>query len=174
MIGYFIVMGYFLGRLADVILHFRHFSALKGCSIQTRESSMPYIFMALDFVCPVLLLVLSHSEMASPTFYWQLSGLGMVFLGFSFKVWSQMMLGARWTFACVRVNGYEPVQIGPYRYLKHPEYAGRVAEIVGVALVLGLQQWALPVAVLYGLVLRRIGGWEHHILTASDEAVVHQ
>jgi methyltransferase len=52
--------------------------------------------------------------------------------------WSAIAaLGPFWTFRVIVVPGTSPVNGGPYRYLRHPNYVGVIGELVGVALMAG-------------------------------------
>jgi methyltransferase len=52
-------------------------------------------------------------------------------------------LGRRWTTRVIVVPGTHPVSLGPYRWLRHPNYAVVAAEIAVVPLALGLPLFAL-------------------------------
>ena len=62
--------------------------------------------------------------------------------------WVLASLGARWTTRILVVPGESLVARGPYRFLKHPNYAVVVGEIAVLPLVLGLP----AVAVIFTLV----------------------
>ena len=57
--------------------------------------------------------------------------------------WVLATLGARWTTRIVIVPGETLVARGPYRWIKHPNYAVVVAEIAVLPLALGLPVVAL-------------------------------
>ena len=59
------------------------------------------------------------------------------------RIWVIASLGQRWTTRVIVVPGVPPVARGPYRWLRHPNYAVVVAEIAVVPLALGLPQFAL-------------------------------
>jgi methyltransferase len=59
------------------------------------------------------------------------------------RIWVIASLGRRWTTRVIVVPGSPPVSRGPYRWLRHPNYAVVVAEIVVVPLALGLPLFAL-------------------------------
>jgi methyltransferase len=73
------------------------------------------------------------------------------------KWWAIATLGPAWTFRVIVVPGAPLVTAGPYRCLRHPNYAGVIGELAGVALLAGARVSG-PVAILaFGLlVLRRI------------------
>ena len=53
------------------------------------------------------------------------------------KWWAIAALGPFWTFRVIVVPDTTLVTRGPYRYLRHPNYAGVIGELVGVALLAG-------------------------------------
>lgn len=69
-----------------------------------------------------------------------------------FRVWILASLGRRWTTRIIVLE--EPlVRTGPFRYLRHPNYALVVAEIAVAPLVLGLTWVAVIFSGLNGLIL---------------------
>ncbi len=68
-----------------------------------------------------------------------LVGLGIVvFAGAKlFKFWAIATLGQRWTYTVMVLPGALLVSSGPYRLMRHPNYAGVIGELVGMALVTG-------------------------------------
>jgi methyltransferase len=57
-------------------------------------------------------------------------------------------LGRRWTIRIIVVPGERLVAEGPYRFLRHPNYAVVTGEIAIVPLALGLPVYALVFSVL--------------------------
>ena len=64
-------------------------------------------------------------------------------------------LGQRWTTRVVVLPGASPVARGPYRWLRHPNYAVVVFEIAVVPLALGLPLFALVFSAANAAVLAR-------------------
>jgi methyltransferase len=69
------------------------------------------------------------------------------------RLWILMTLGRRWTISVIVVPGEELVSRGPYRWLRHPNYAVVIGEIAVVPLALGLPLYALIFSVLNAMVL---------------------
>jgi len=69
------------------------------------------------------------------------------------RLWVLVTLGRRWTFRVIVVPGEQLVVRGPYRYLRHPNYAVVIGEIAVVPLALGLPVYALVFSVLNAAVL---------------------
>jgi methyltransferase len=69
------------------------------------------------------------------------------------RVWVLATLGARWTTRIIVLPGETLVRRGPYRLMRHPNYAVVVGEIAVLPLVFGLPWYALVFSLLNGLVL---------------------
>ena len=63
------------------------------------------------------------------------------------RVWVIASLGRRWTTRVIVLPGAAPVARGPYRWLRHPNYAVVVLEIAVVPLALGLPLFALAFSI---------------------------
>jgi methyltransferase len=69
------------------------------------------------------------------------------------RFWVLATLGRRWTIRIIVVPGERLVVQGPYRLLRHPNYAVVAGEIAVVPLALGLPAYALIFSVLNAAVL---------------------
>lgn len=69
------------------------------------------------------------------------------------RFWVLTTLGRRWTIRVIAVPGETLVAGGPYRFLRHPNYAIVIGEIAVVPLALGLPLYALVFSLLNALVL---------------------
>jgi methyltransferase len=69
------------------------------------------------------------------------------------RIWVLATLGSRWTTRIIVVPGEALVRKGPYRLMKHPNYAVVIGEIAILPLVFGLVTYALIFSILNGLVL---------------------
>jgi methyltransferase len=78
----------------------------------------------------------------------------IVFASAKLVKWAAIVaLGRSWTFRVIVVPGDSLVAVGPYRYLRHPNYVGVVGEFVGTALMTGAMLTG-PVALLgFGILL---------------------
>jgi methyltransferase len=61
----------------------------------------------------------------------------------AFRVWTLASIGARWTTRIIVLPGETLVAKGPYRFMRHPNYAVVVAELLVLPLVFGLNVYAL-------------------------------
>jgi methyltransferase len=64
------------------------------------------------------------------------------------RFWVLLTLGRRWTIRIVTMPGEHLVARGPYRLLRHPNYAVVVGEIAVVPLALGLPIYAVVFTIL--------------------------
>jgi protein-S-isoprenylcysteine O-methyltransferase Ste14 len=65
------------------------------------------------------------------------AGLILCFAGFGLAVWARLNLGKNWGMPMTFKQGHDLVTGGPYRYIRHPIYAGMLLAILGSALVAG-------------------------------------
>jgi methyltransferase len=71
------------------------------------------------------------------------------------KYWAIAALGERWTFRVLIVPGAPLVTSGPYRWLRHPNYAGVMGELAGFALLVGAPVSGALAVIGFGLLIRR-------------------
>jgi methyltransferase len=69
------------------------------------------------------------------------------------RFWVLATLGQRWTIRVIAMPGEKLVVSGPYRVLRHPNYAIVIGEIAVVPLALGLPLYALIFTLLNAIVL---------------------
>jgi methyltransferase len=83
------------------------------------------------------------------------AGVLVLLAGKLLKVWAIRTLGGRWTYRVFVLPGAPLVSGGPYRWMRHPNYVGVIAELIGFALLVGARVTG-PLAVLvFGELLRR-------------------
>ena len=66
---------------------------------------------------------------------WLVVGLVIFTVGKALKWWAIATLGPYWTFRVVVVPGDPLIASGPYRFLRHPNYAGVFLELAGAAVM---------------------------------------
>lgn len=69
------------------------------------------------------------------------------------RAWVLLSLGSRWTTRIITVPGETLVARGPYRFIKHPNYAVVAGEIVVLPLALGLPIVALVFTLVNAAIL---------------------
>lgn len=70
------------------------------------------------------------------------------------RYWAVSSLGDRWNARVIVVPGEPPVEKGPYRFLRHPNYLAVVLEMIAVPLVYGCWMTALVFSVANAAMLR--------------------
>ena len=97
-------------------------------------------------------------------------GIGLMFAGMALRLYSIVLLGRYFTFS-VAVHTEQPViEAGPYRYIRHPSYAGALITLAGLGLALG--NWAGLIALLACMAIAyayRIRIEESALVTALGE-----
>jgi protein-S-isoprenylcysteine O-methyltransferase Ste14 len=66
-----------------------------------------------------------------------LIGLGLMFAGMAVLVAGRLHLGGNWSQTVSAKQGHELVTSGPYRWVRHPMYAGGLLACIGSVLVAG-------------------------------------
>jgi methyltransferase len=69
------------------------------------------------------------------------------------RIWVLITLGRRWTIRIIAMPRETLVTRGPYRFLRHPNYAVVAGEFVAVPLALGLPVYSLAFTILNAAVL---------------------
>ena len=72
-------------------------------------------------------------------------GIGLMLVGIAFRWYSASLLGKYFTFdVAIHSGGQTLIEVGPYRYIRHPSYTGALVSLLGFGLALG--NWAGLVA----------------------------
>lgn len=66
-------------------------------------------------------------------------GLAMMLLGMAFRFWAVSTLRSFFSYTVQIKEGHHVIESGPYRFVRHPAYAGSLLTLVGVGFV--LQSW---------------------------------
>ena len=91
----------------------------------------------------------------------------LVLLGIALRRWAARTLGRFFTQSVTIRPGHRVVTAGPYRYVRHPGYAGLLVSLVGLALTLGNWLSVLLMALgFFAAHLPRIAV-EEHVLEAN-------
>lgn len=102
--------------------------------------------MAVSISYPMVIIAgLDHRYHWSPEFSLGLSAIGFILIafGYAFAVWS--LVENRFFFSVVTIQtdrGHAVCDSGPYRFVRHPGYAGNIVALFGIVLALG-SLWAL-------------------------------
>ena len=107
--------------------------------------------MAVSIAYPVVIVAgLDHRYDWSPEFPLWLNAFGFILisLGYAFAAWA--LTENRFFYSVVIVQtdrGHVVCDSGPYRFVRHPGYAGNILALFGIVLALGSVWTLIPVAV---------------------------
>jgi protein-S-isoprenylcysteine O-methyltransferase Ste14 len=80
----------------------------------------------------------------------------MVAVGLSFAIWARWHLGGNWSGWVTLKEEHSLIQSGPYRYVRHPIYAGILLAFVGSAIAIGEWRGVLAIGLALLAFLRKI------------------
>jgi protein-S-isoprenylcysteine O-methyltransferase Ste14 len=81
-------------------------------------------------------------------------GIALVAAGVALRLWAAGTLGRFFTQSVIITPGHTVVAAGPYRYVRHPGYAGLLVSMVGLALTLA--NWASVVITIVGFFIAHV------------------
>jgi methyltransferase len=134
-------------RGAELLLSRRHTRALmaRGAFEVAPSHYPPMVILHASWL--IALWVFGHAQPVS----------AIAFLAYlalqGFRIWVMATLGARWTTRIIVLPDAPLVTSGPYRLLRHPNYAVVIGEILVLPLVLHLPWLAAIFTVLNGIML---------------------
>lgn len=132
-----VIVAFFLVRALEVHLHKNNYGFLKYLGAEELiPQTMQYYYKALLILVPLALgerIVLKSDGLEQLS----LVSLGVFCFGMILKLWSIKSLGTLWTMSCMAYRGQKEIKTGPYRFLSHPEYLGRLCEGTGLLLLIG-------------------------------------
>jgi methyltransferase len=136
-----------LQRLAELWWAKRNEAALLGSGGVEYGHSHLWLIILFHAAWMAGLWLLGYDRPVNPAFF---AAFVIVQLA---RFWVLITLGRRWTIRIIAVPGERLVAAGPYRFLRHPNYAVVTAEIAIVPLAVGLPIYALIFSILNALVL---------------------
>ena len=98
------------------------------------------------------------------------SGAAVFAFAKALKWWAIATLGRAWTFRVIVVRGDPIVARGPYRWLRHPNYAAVLGEFVGAALMTGAEIAGIIGTMAFALLLRKRIAVEERALATARRA----
>ena len=99
--------------------------------------AMIWLGIGLEFACCFDLQQAAIPWMRTEIFF---VGIGLMWVGIAFRYYAMRVLGRYFTFQVDVHTGQTVVEVGPYRYIRHPSYAGGLITMIGFGLSLG--NWA--------------------------------
>ncbi|MCA1818482.1 MAG: isoprenylcysteine carboxyl methyltransferase family protein [Thermoplasmatota archaeon] len=87
--------------------------------------------------------------------WWTFAGAFLYAAGAALRYTAMAALGRRWSTRVYTLPGDPLVATGPYRWMRHPVYAGVALELIGIPLLAGLWATLAAVTFLHAFALRR-------------------
>lgn len=142
LLGWFLLLtgsSYFFGVIIVYWFHrIRFWQARADGTIQREErNDGSFRLIVNSMIAAFYLPPLEHLFIAAflPRGLWmQVIGLLLVFLGSALFIWARRVLGTFYAGHVSILTGQPLVQHGPYRYIRHPAYAGYILIAFGLAL----------------------------------------
>ena len=104
---------------------------------------------------------------------WFYVGLTMMVLGIALRLWAVSTLRSFFSYVVRIKEGHRVVRDGPYRFIRHPAYAGSLLTILGIGFALQTWGGVLVLAVVFGLAFGyRIKVEEKALVAALGEEYV--
>jgi protein-S-isoprenylcysteine O-methyltransferase Ste14 len=80
-------------------------------------------------------------------------GLLLSILGLGLRFWSRKVLGRYFTIGVIKQEGHKVIQIGPYKYIRHPAYLAFIMFYLGFPLItgnwVGLLILSMPLVIIF-------------------------
>jgi methyltransferase len=115
------------------------------------------VYAIMRIVYPaVFLAMIAEGAWRGAVSLWSLrpaTGLAIFLAAKALKWWAIASLGEAWTFRVIVTPGMPRVTTGPYRWLRHPNYAAVALELVSVGLMSGARVAGPAGVVLFGLLM---------------------
>jgi protein-S-isoprenylcysteine O-methyltransferase Ste14 len=102
---------------------------------------------------PIPLLYLYFLPHTALTFF---IGAGLVACGLAFAIWARAVLGRNWSGTVTLKQDHELIRRGPYRWVRHPIYAGLLLAFLGSALARGQWRGLLALAIVFFALWRKL------------------
>ena len=111
--------------------------------------------MAVSIVFPMVIVAgLDHRYNWSPEFPLWFSVIGFIFIafGYAFAAWALAENRFFYSVVCIQTDrGHVVCDSGPYRFVRHPGYAGNILALFGIVVALG-SVWTLIPAVVASII----------------------
>ena len=78
-------------------------------------------------------------------------GIAIALIGIAFAIWARYCLGRNWSGQVAIKENHELIQVGPYRWIRHPIYTGIIVGAWGTAIVVG------QLGAFFGVILLTLG-----------------
>jgi methyltransferase len=117
----------------------------------TRAARRTFPLMVAAHVGLLTLPLVEASVRGTRTPRW--GWLGVLGAATALRVWSIRSLGTAWNVRAAVPDDLEPVQTGPYRFVRHPNYAAVIIEFAAIPMLAGAWVSAVALSALNAAVL---------------------
>lgn len=149
----FVVIGVMIGqRIAELVISARHLPRVRAMGgVEHGAGHFPFIVAGHTvFFLSFLVEVIHHGAHPGPL--WPL-WLGVWIIAQVLRYSAMHALGDRWNVRIWVVPGMAPVRLGPYRWLRHPNYLAVLMEFIAAPMMVGAWRTAILATVLNAPVL---------------------
>ena len=146
-----VVLVWFVSLLVEVLIIRR--SGTRSAEVRADRGSGPLILLSV-FVAIAIANAFAASGVGllpKPFFF---AGLALILTGAAFRLWAVSTLRSFFSYTVQIKEEHHVVESGPYRFVRHPAYAGSLLTILGVGFA--LQSWA-AVLVIGGIFVAAFG-----------------
>ncbi|MBV9836126.1 MAG: hypothetical protein JO055_17035 [Alphaproteobacteria bacterium] len=160
MIAALVIIGLMVVQRLGEVIYSRHTTRalLAKGAVEAGQAHYP-LFVVLHTAWLVAIVLMLP---ATPSIYWPGVALLVVLQGL--RLWVIVTLGPYWTTRILSLPGAPLVRSGPYRLLRHPNYAVVVVEIAVLPLVFG----QVGVAIVFSVLNAALLWWR---IRVEDEAL---
>jgi protein-S-isoprenylcysteine O-methyltransferase Ste14 len=130
-----------------------------GEAVKRKDSGSKLLVSAALFVSVYVAIMLINNNIAMLPGWFFYPGVFLMVAGLLLRQWAIFVLGRFFTTIVTVHKNQKVVDVGPYRYIRHPAYSGLL--IFGIGLVVALQSWGgvLAILVILGLAI----GYRIHV-----------
>jgi methyltransferase len=151
-----------LERLRELAISKRHERARGGTRAASR--TFPLMVAAHIGLFTLPLLEASTGDRRRPSLAW-----GAVLVAATgLRIWSIRSLGSAWNVRGAVPHDFVPVESGPYRYIRHPNYLAVILEFLAVPLIAGAWVSALLLSAVNAFVIADRIAEEERLLNQSS------
>jgi protein-S-isoprenylcysteine O-methyltransferase len=140
-LGWFLTLvgaAFTVGILIDFCIHKNFFwePRLAGATAQEEHGDRSFWFITLGMLSIFYLSPIEYlySAFLPHTDAMAASGLGLIVCGSALFIWARRALGLFYSGHVSVIEGQQLIQSGPYRFIRHPAYAGYFLMSLGLAL----------------------------------------
>lgn len=134
---------YWVWVLSEVARH--RWSRKEKVRAQADRGSLVLIYISLFLGLGLAFAIAATRAGLLPRAFFSV-GITMMLLGVALRQWAISLLGRHFAVTVRVLANHHLVQSGPYRYIRHPAYAGSLLTLVGLGVV--LRSWLAALAIL--------------------------